>query len=660
MPRRLVLSILVLVAALAWAQQPASPVPEERLSADAPRTTIGGVAFTAPRDWSLTRRESLTLLQAPEGDLTVALVDIEAPDAAAAVAKAWAAFKPDSKRPLRLSTPLAPREGWEERHNFQYETSPNEKLTVFANVQRAGTRWLVAIVEGSEASFEKRLSQIGLALQSTRPPGYKRETFAGKTAHPLDAERLAVLRKFVEDGMKLLDVPGVGLAFIDGGKVVWAGGLGVKELGKPDKVDGDTLFIAASNTKALTTLLLARLVDEKKLRWDQPVVEVFPTFKLGDAATTKSVLVQHLICACTGMPRQDYEWIFEFKNATPESAMVTLGTMQPTSKFGDLFQYSNHMAAAAGYVGASLVAPKMKLGEAYDYAMQQKVFTPLGMKNTTFHFGKALRSSHAKPHSKDIDDKLRVIPMDLNYSVVPVRPAGGVWTSARDLSRYVVMELARGKLPDGRQLVSEENLLARQKPLVKVGEDIDYGMALFLDRRWGIEVRRHGGDLIGYHSDMMWFPDHGVGAVILTNSDPGYALRGPLLRKMAEVLFDGRPEAQVQLEAAARNMKAERTKERERLVVPPDAAAAQALAARYTNKDLGTVDVVRKGGAVVFDMGEWKSAMASRKNDDATTSFITVAPEITGFDFVVGERDGKRALVVRDAQHEYVFLEAPR
>src|SRR5262249_25380593 len=159
--------------------------------------------------------------------------------------------------------------------------------------------------DGSEGTFEKRGAQFGLTLQSLRPKGYEREMFTGKKAHPLDDKRLATLKDFVAAGMKMLDTPGVGLAFIDGGKTVWAGGLGVKELGKPGPVDADTLFMAASNTKALTTLLLAELVDEGKMRWDQPVTELFPAFKLGDEATTKQVKVENLICACTGMPRQD-------------------------------------------------------------------------------------------------------------------------------------------------------------------------------------------------------------------------------------------------------------------------------------------------------------------------------------------------------------------
>jgi CubicO group peptidase (beta-lactamase class C family) len=352
------------------------------------------------------------------------------------------------------------------------------------------------------------------------------------------------------------------------------------------------------------------------------------------------------------------EWLFEFQKASPESAMDLLGTMQPTSKFGELFQYSNLMAAAAGYVGGSLYEPSVELGAAYDHAMQKQVFGPLGMKDTTFDFRRALRGNHASPHGLDADSVLRVARMDLNYAIVPARPAGGVWTSAHDLARYVQMELARGKLPDGTVLVSEENLMARRLPQVKVGEDVNYGMGLFVRTEWGIPVVHHGGDLLGYHSDMMWFPEHGVGAVILTNSDPGVSLRYPLMRRMAELMFDGKPEAQGRVDASVKTRAIARKKDRERLVIPPDAEPSKALALRYLSKDLGGLTVSRKGKDVFFDVGEWKSSMASRRNDDGTLSFITVDPGAEGFEFVVANQDGKRKLVLRDAQHEYVFDEA--
>ena len=79
---------------------------------------------------------------------------------------------------------------------------------------------------------------------------------------------------------------------------------------------------------------------------------------------------------------------------------------------------------------------------------------------------------------------------------------------------------------------------------------------------------------------------------------------------------------------------------------------------RYASKELGEIKVSRDGKTIVFDAGEWKSAVASRKNDDGSTSFITIDPAVAGFEFVVADKDGKRQLVTRDAQHEYVFVEA--
>ena len=94
------------------------------------------------------------------------------------------------------------------------------------------------------------------------------------------------------------------------GKVVIAEGFGVRQLGRSEKVDSGTLFMIGSNTKAMTTLLLAKLVDEAKVTWDTPVTNLLPSFRLGNADTTRQVNVKHLICACTGLPRQDMEMIF--------------------------------------------------------------------------------------------------------------------------------------------------------------------------------------------------------------------------------------------------------------------------------------------------------------------------------------------------------------
>jgi CubicO group peptidase (beta-lactamase class C family) len=635
----------------------AQPKPE-RIAADSPHTTAAGHTFTAPAGWTLFSDGAARVLEGPEKDLKLALVDVpRATDAADAVKRAWPALDPKFARPLHIAQDQPARFGWQANRVFVYETSPNEKRVIIAAARRKGDAWCVLLLDGDQAAEERRGSQIGLVISSLRPAGYTRESFAGKKAHPLDAARLKLLTDFVENAQKAAGVPGVGLGLVEHGKVVFAGGFGVRELGKPEKVDADTLFMIASNSKALSTLLLAKEVDRKKFAWDTPVLSVYPEFKLGNAETTKSVLMKHLVCACTGMPRQDLEWIMEWKGSTPASVMKMLGTFQPTSKFGEVFQYSNLMAAAAGFIGGHVVNPKLELGRAYDEAMRKEIFVPLGMRSTTFDFKQALAGNHASAHAEDIDGNIKLANIAINYAIVPARPAGGAWSSVNDMLKYVSMELAEGKLADGKTFISSDALDARRSPQVMIAEDHTYGMGLMVNKRWGVAIIHHGGDLVGYHSDMFWIPEAGVGGVILTDADPGVFLRGPFVRRLLEVLYDGEPEAQEDVTTAiARNKDAIAT-ERKRLVVPPEEAAIGKLAAHYHNDGLGDIDVGKKGKDTIFDTGEFQSSVASRHNDDGTYSLFVIDPGVGGLEFVVGEKDGKRTLTTRDAQHEYVFVE---
>src|SRR5205085_8588924 len=107
-----------------------------------------------------------------------------------------------------------------------------------------------------------------------------------------------------------------------------------------------------------------------------------------------------------------------------------LAATEPTSGFGEVYQYNNLMASAAGYIAGHLLYPDRELGAAYDAAMQKLVFDPLGMHETTFDMNRALASNHASPHGNDIDGNINLASMD--YTGVPYRPAGGAWSSATD------------------------------------------------------------------------------------------------------------------------------------------------------------------------------------------------------------------------------------
>jgi hypothetical protein len=199
-------------------------------------------------------------------------------------------------------------------------------------------------------------------------------------------------------------------------------------------------------------------------------------------------------------------------------------------------------------------------------------------------------------------------------------------------------------------------LLARRAPQVSIGTDETYGMGLSVETANGTPIVAHGGATFGYHSNMLWLPEHGVGAVILTNGDLGGALHGQFQRKLLELLFDGKPEAEATVAAAARSTLDALAVLRKDLTIPPDPAEIGKLAPTYKNAALGELTVRKTGTAVQFDLGEWKVDVANRKNPDGTISFIAIGSGLIGLDFVVGAAT-KRTLTVRDGQHEYVFEE---
>jgi hypothetical protein len=204
--------------------------------------------------------------------------------------------------------------------------------------------------------------------------------------------------------------------------------------------------------------------------------------------------------------------------------------------------------------------------------------------------------------------------------------------------------------------VSEENVLARRVPGVAMGEDRWYGMGLCIDRTWGTPVIHHGGSMSGYKSNVYVLPEAGIGAVLLTNADNGQSLLRPFRRRLLEVLYDGRSEAVEDVAAAATANAAALAKFRAEVVLPADATD---LADRYESPELGNIDVMRNGSEIVFNFGQWRSRVGTRANDDGTTSFVTIDPGNHDISFVVADRNGRRALILRESQHEYVYIARP-
>ena len=624
-------------------------------------TLPSGATLKVATDWTVTEVTDGLTLQDPEKRLKIEVVEVDASAGmSASISAAWSSRRPGFNRKELSSSDSPGREGWDLLRWAEYKTSPEESRTVSAFASKKDSHAIVLLTDGSLAAAQRRSSQIALVYASLRPAGYVRETYLGRTPRPLDAERVEQLKKFIDQMREAADVPGVSVVLFDKDTTLIEAGFGVRERGRPEPVTADSLYIIASNTKALTTLLLAKLVDEGRFRWETPVAQVYPSFQTGDPEFTKRVLVKHLVCACTGLPRQDFEWLFTFDRSSPEGQLEVLATMKPTTELGALYQYSNPLASAAGYIGAQVIKPGGELGEAYDEVMRDKIFRPLGMNRTTFSFDEALKADHASPHSWDMSLKNVPIDMVLNHSVIPVRPAGGAWSSVRDYARYVRLELNNGRLPDGSTFVTEKNLLARRAPQVSVGEEGWYAMGLWLEDVKSIRVISHGGSMFGYMSDFFFVPDLGIGGVILTNADSGWGVAGAVMRRTLEIIYDGKPEAEEDFLSTIRENKIYLTDMQKDWSVPPDPAEVKRLAASYRNAALGDVVVHPGKDEVVFQFGGWKSHMASKLNPDGTTSFISIDPGVRGFEFNAPAAEASYTrLTLRDPQHTYEYEAVP-
>ena len=647
----LALSISTAVPALA--QESAAPATE---TIDAG----SNASLLVPEGWTVVRDDGTVAITAPEGDATIALVAIpSAANGEEAVAQAWARFDPAFDRVVRLAVDQPDRDGWTDTKVVNYETSPAEKLVLQGVALKSADGWTAILVRGAQATFAKRGGQLGQMLGSLRPKSFAKESFAGKTAHKLDDLRILQIKDFVATSMDQLGVPGVGLALIQDGRIVWEGGLGVKEAGTTALVDENTQFMIASNTKGMATLLLSTLVDEGRLKWDQPVTEVYPEFRLGSDETTAKTLVRHLVCACTGLPRKDMEWIFNTRPDTPaKNAFEQLSATEPTSGFGEVFQYNNLMASAAGYVGAHIVHPDMELGAAFKSAMKDRIFGPLGMTRTTFDTAEVMKGNWAKPHDFDIEDRIAPAAMDLNLAMEPFLPAGGAWSTAHDMALYVINELEEGVLPNGGRLVSAESLLARRAHNVPTGEASWYGMGLFDDQTYGVSVIQHGGSLVGYKSNWFAVPAADAAVVILTNSDAGQGLLGSLSRRFLEVLYDGKPEAAENVASLVERRDIALAKFRSEIDNPGNPEVLGSLADRYANAALGPLTVRREGGRTYLQSTTIASEVTTKKNEDGTYSIVMISPGLRGSGILVGSKDGKRTLTLDDGQHEYVWVEA--
>ncbi|MEO1172887.1 MAG: serine hydrolase domain-containing protein, partial [Myxococcota bacterium] len=325
-------------------------------------------------------------------------------------------------------------------------------------------------------------------------------------------------------------------------------------------------------------------------------------------------------------------------------------TMAPTTGFGETFQYSNALVSAGGFAAARARYPELPLLEAYEKALKDTVLRPLGLTATTYRTNTVTKTDHAMPYGRGLDGRYSPIPLSYEGAVTSVVPAGGLWSNLKDMTKVMQMELANGKF-GGEQLFEGENLLRRRVPGIKIGEKSHYGLALFVADNRGLQMYGHGGNTLGFTTLNDFYPEHGLGFVILSNGAGANTLTNAIERRTIELLFDARPEAESNLTFAVKNQAEAWANLEPKLAVPPPAAWAAPLVGDYSNEALGPLQVRKDGDGYVVDVGEWKSSTALYA-EAGSKLLMLVDPPVAGLP-LIPQADGSLLLDV--GQQRYSF-----
>ncbi|WP_428263210.1 serine hydrolase domain-containing protein [Haliangium sp.] len=353
----------------------------------------------------------------------------------------------------------------------------------------------------------------------------EREAAAATAARRAEHEaRLSYLAEALERVREEQHIPGMAVAVVQNGQVVLSRGFGVRDLDSKEPVTPRTLFAIGSTTKAFTSALVAMMVDEGLMDWDDPLSRHVPGLRLkvkpgsdgGGEATVRDAL-----CHRTGFPRMSVLWVGG--QLSQAEIFRYASQAEPTAPLRESFQYNNLIYAAAG------VAAGNAAGSSWDALVHARLFIPLDMTDSVTTAADAKGSgllASGYTWYRDLDrherENLRDIPS--------VAPAGAIFSNIQDMATWVRFQLAGG-IHDGGRIIGEANLTKTHEFQIEINEDLGYGMG-WMVRAWqGQRYVEHGGNIDGFAASVGFLPEAGVGYVFLSNvsSTPVQESVGPLI-----------------------------------------------------------------------------------------------------------------------------------
>lgn len=354
---------------------------------------------------------------------------------------------------------------------------------------------------------------LTLVLAVTAPPA------SAQDALPADFDQ------YVAGVMADHGVPGLAIAIVKDGQVVLTKGYGVRELGKPAPVDAHTLFGIASNTKAFTATALALLVEEGKLRWDEPVISYLPWFRLSDSWVTAQLTVRDLLVhrSGLGLGAGDLMW-WPTSSYTRREIAERLRHLPLVTSFRSAYAYDNVLYGVAGEVILAVT------GKTWEEFVDERILRPIGMTESRVrHPGVGSLPNISSTHAS-VEGVIRPIAP---FTSDNTNPAGGITASATDIAKWLLVQLDSGRVAGReqplfrpattRQLwnivtpLSPRRFVDWRAPLST--NFAGYALGFEIQDYRGTKLVTHTGGLPGFISRVAMLPDHRLGIAVFTNHE---------------------------------------------------------------------------------------------------------------------------------------------
>ncbi|HEU4836914.1 MAG TPA: serine hydrolase [Pyrinomonadaceae bacterium] len=334
--------------------------------------------------------------------------------------------------------------------------------------------------------------------------------------------RLKGFDTYMEQVMKDWNAPGIGIGIVMGDKLVFAKGYGFRDYGKKLPYTTNTTQPIASNTKLFTAIAVGLLVDEGKLRWDDPIKQFVPAIRFYNDELDRSVTIRDMLSHRTGVTRHDSIW---YKSTfTRRELWDRLRYLEPAAPVRTKFLYNNLMYTAAGQVVEELS------GKTWEQFVKTRIFDPLGMSHSTLTIEDNLKGQEPGVPYSERRDSTELYRQPYYTAEVAIAPAGAINSNVQDLSRWVIALLNKGKV-DGKQVIPEAVLRETMAPSLGLpnnalesrgwGENLNayYGMGRTISSYRGHLLAVHGGDLPGFHSQISIMPNDNIGVIVLVIGD---------------------------------------------------------------------------------------------------------------------------------------------